>query len=479
MTPYRQRDYIAGAFADPAGDLGTWLCDPSTGERVALQAASSPDAVERALAAAEAAAPGWAALTAEERAVALEAVADRLDERVPEMALAEGVSSGLPAPVAEAFVGSMAGSFRDVAGMIREQVNPEQLGEPGRPVELWRLPWGPTAVLVPWNAAGAMAAKKSAYALGAGNTVVLKPPEWAPFTSTHLAEAVDAAGLPPGVFQVVHGGAEVGRALTADPRIRAISFTGSVATGRSVARDGAANFAALQLELGGNNPVIVRADADVAASARELAAGMVKMNGQWCEGPGKVFVADVLHDDFVAALIDALSAYSIGPHTDAPDMGPLAHESHRAALQSQVDRLVALGGKELIATQEVPSTGSFWAPRVIVDAPQEECVEEMFGPVVTVHRMVDERAAVAAANASPYGLAAYVFGTDIDAAMNVGRDLRFGEVKVNGTSLIDMSDQSAQSFWRCSGLGGHGNRDLLQFFQGVQIVGMDRPGLPI
>ncbi len=478
---FRQRDYVAGEFLDPEGDLGVWLCDPSTGERIALQAATAPEVVERALAEAEAAhARGtWSDMPVEERAALLERIADALDARVADIAVVEGASSGLPAPIASAFAGSMSGNFRDVAAMIREQVNPEILGEPDRPVELWRLPWGPTAILVPWNAAGAMAAKKTAYALGAGNTVILKPPEWAPFACTHLAEAIDEVGLPRGVFGMVHGGGDVGQALTGDPRVRAISFTGSVPTGREVARAGAGNFTALQLELGGNNPVIVRADADVAASAASLAAGMVKLNGQWCEGPGKVWVAASLHDEFVAALLDALSTYTLGAHTEAVDIGPLAHESRRIDLQAQVDRLVSLGGKELVAAQPVPAGGWFWAPRVVVGAPEGECVEEMFGPVVTVHSMDDEAAAIAAANASPYGLAAYVFGTDIEGAMAVGRALRFGEVKVNGTSLLDMSEHSAQSFWRCSGLGGHGNRDLLAFFQGVQIVGMDRPGVPI
>ena len=480
-TPFRQRDYVAGEFVDPAGDLGVWLCDPSTGERIALQAASSPEVVERVLAEADAAhvRGDWAAMPVEERAALLERIADALDERAGDVAIVEGASAGLPAPIAAAFGGSLAGNFRDVAAMIREQVNPEQLGEPDRPVELWRFPWGPTAILVPWNAAGAMAAKKTAYALGAGNTVVLKPPEWAPFACTHLAEAIDSVGLPRGVFGMVHGGAAVGRAITEDARIRAISFTGSVETGRAVARAGAGNFAALQLELGGNNPVLVRADADVAAAAASLAAGMVKLNGQWCEGPGKVWVAADVHDEFVAALLDALSTFTLGPHTEAVDIGPLAHESRRIDLQAQVDRLVLRGGKELVASQPVPAGGWFWAPRVVVGAPEAECVEEMFGPVVTVHPMADEAAAIAAANASPYGLAAYVFGTDIEGAMAVGRALRFGEVKVNGTSLLDMSERSAQSFWRCSGLGGHGNRDLLAFFQGVQIVGMDRPGVPI
>lgn len=481
MSALRQLDYIAGELREPGGDLGVWLCDPSTAERIALQAATDSPAVEEAIAAADrASAEGtWAGLTAQERADQLDLIGAALDARTDQIAEAEGVCTGLVAPIAAAFAGSLGESFRDAAKMIREQVNPQMLGEPDRPVELWRLPWGPTAVLVPWNAAGAMAAKKTAYALAAGNTVLLKPPEWSPFSCTLLAEAIDEVGLPPGVFQLVHGGPDIGRQVTGDPRVRAIAYTGSVKAGMEIASRAAANFAALQLELGGNNPVIVRADADLELAAQALASGMTKLNGQWCEGPGKIYVAEERHDELIAALQRALAAVSIGPHTsETAAMGPLAHASHRDQLQAQVDALVDMGGTEL-AVGDVPSAGWFWAPRLVVGAPMEACIDEMFGPVVTIHPYADEVQAVADANSSPYGLAAYVFGSDVDAAMATGRALRFGEVKINGTSLLDMSDRSAQSFWRSSGIGGHGNRELLAFFQGTQIVGLDRPGLPI
>jgi len=481
MSALRQLDYIAGEFREPAGNLGIWLCDPSTAEQIALQAATDAESVEEAIASADrASAEGiWAGLSAQERADQLDRIGAALDARIDQIAEAEGVCTGLVAPIAQAFAGALGESFRDAAKRIREQVNPEEIGDPGRPVELWRLPWGPTVVLVPWNAAGAMAAKKSAYALAAGNSVLLKPPEWSPFSCTLMAEAIAEVGLPPGIFQLVHGGPEVGRQLTGDPRVRAVAYTGSVKAGREIAGRAAANFASLQLELGGNNPVIVRDDADIQLTAASLASGMVKLNGQWCEGPGKVYVPDSLHDALVEALLARLGDVTIGPHTSSDaQMGPLAHESHRRGLQDQVRALVDKGAQELVA-RGVPDEGWFWAPRVVVNAPSHDCIDEMFGPVVTVHRVSSDAEALAEANSSPFGLAAYVFGQNVESAMSVGRELRFGEVKINGTSLLDMSDRSAQSFWRSSGIGGHGNRELLEFFQGTQIVGMDRPGLPI
>ena len=226
--------------------------------------------------------------------------------------------------------------------------------------------------------------------------------------------------------------------------------------------------------------MIVLPDADVPATAASLAAGMVKLNGQWCEGPGKIFVDDSPHDELVTALSDALAEYTLGSHDDPQaQVGPLAYAGHRDQLDAQVAELVAEGGRVTVVGDAPVTTGNFWPPRLITDAPADCAVEEMFGPVVSIHRMDSVDAAVESANRSPYGLAAYVFGTDIEAAMSVARRLQFGEVKVNGTSLFDLSPRSVQSFWRGSGIGGHGDRDVFLFFCGARIVGVDRTGLPI
>ena len=382
--------------------------------------------------------------------------------------------------MARLFGGSLAGNFRDAIGHLGDGWASIDLSEDGRPVELLRIPWGPTAIFVPFNAPAAVAAKKVAYALAAGAPVILKAPENGPFGCNLLADAIDAAGLPAGVFQLVHGGEDVGARLTTDPRIRAIAFTGSVVTGRAIARAAAEDFKAVQLELGGNNPAIVRADADIELTAKALADGMVKLNGQWCEAPGKVLVARELHDSLVAALERHLREVRIGSADDEQaQLGPLAFEAHRSRLDAQVQQLVDTGAEVVVAGDVPDLPGWFWAPRIIVGASAADAVEEMFGPVVTIHPVDSDDEAIAIANDSPSGLAGYVFGTDIAAAMDVGRRIRFGEVKINSTSLLDMSPRSVQSFWRSSGVGGHGDADVFRFFCGSQIVGIDRPGLPI
>lgn len=481
-SKFRQIDRVGGEQVMPRGVLPEWLRDPSTGEPIAQQAATDLATVERVIATAdEINRTGvWSGLSIAERSVFLERIAHELDGLGEQIAVAESTGSGVVISVARMFGGSLAGSFRDAVEQLQEGWTHTNLSQDGRQVELLRLPWGPTVILVPWNAPAAMAATKVANALAVGAPVILKPPEWAPFGCNILADAIDSAGLPAGVFQMVHGGPDVGAALTTDPRVRAVSFTGSVATGRIIARAAAEDFKALQLELGGNNPVIVRQDADIEATAAALAEGMVKLNGQWCEGPGKVFIPRAIHDSFVDILAGKLRAYRIGSNMD-PDaqMGPISHQNHRALLDAQVRRLVDLGAHVLIAGDLPELPGWFWAPRIIVGADPKVCVDEMFGPVVTVHPVDSDAEAISLANDSPYGLAGYVFGEDVEGAMAVGRAIRFGEVKINGTSLLDLSPLSVQSFWRNSGIGGHGKEDVFRFFCGTQIVGKDRTRLPI
>ena len=478
----RQIDRIAGEEVVPAGTLDDWLCDASTGERIAQQAASSSAQVERALAhAAELDNAGtWRTMPVAERAACLDRIADALDARVEDMAVAEATGSGLPIRVTRMFAGSFSGAFRDAASRIRNGSTVTDLSDGDRRVELLRLPWGPTAIIVPWNAPVGVAAKKIAYALAIGAPVILKATEWGPFGCNLLADAIAEGGMPAGTFQLLHGGAAVGAQIVADPRIKAISFTGGIGAGRSIARAAAENFTAVQLELGGNNPVIVRSDADVELTAAALADGMTKMNGQWCEAPGKVFVPEALHDALAAALVRQLGQVRIGSHLDdEADMGPLSHQAHRDGLDDQVNRLVAAGGTVTLAGTVPDLPGWFWQPRIVTGIPAAASADELFGPVVTLHTYTDEDAAVAEANNEPSGLAGYVFGTDIDAAIDTGARIRFGEVKINGTSLLDMSPGSAQSFWRCVGIGGHGDDDVFRFFCGTQIVGVDRTGVPI
>ena len=327
-------------------------------------------------------------------------------------------------------------------------------------------------------------AAKTASALAAGCPVILKPSEWAPAGCQILAEVISDAvadlGLPPAVFQLVHGAAAVGSQLVSDSRIRAVSFTGGTEGGRAVAAAAAPHFTALQLELGGHNPVIVRPDADIDLAAAAIAEGMTKLNGQWCEAPGKVIVPRSQHDQFVDALLDRLGGLRVGHCLeDGTAVGPLSHASHRAHLQRRVDELVAKGGKSLSASRMPDLGGWFFAPAVIVGLPAEDSPHELFGPAVSVHSVDSSEEAVRAANGPETGLTAFVFGSDLDAAMHTAARIPAGEIRVNGCKLADLADASEQTFWNNAGIGGHGPTGMVRFFQGRRITGIDDPAFPI
>lgn len=480
MTYPALRTWIGGVAEESPESDGTWLHDPNTGERLAASASSTLDQVDRAVAAAQEAHDDarWRSLAPERRAEKLIALADWLDERAEEIARLDALNSGVPISITRLFGGANGGTLRDAARRAVEVGDVRDLSSAQGGVRLHRVPWGPTALILPWNAPSAMAVKKTAFALAAGATVVLKPSSFSPWSAQLLLEGVHAAGIPDGVVGLVQGSGGIGRALVADERIAAISMTGSTPTGRAIAATAAPRFARLQLELGSNNAAIVRADADLEAAAKALTDGVLKLSGQWCEAPRRVLIDRERRDELAALLIAEFGRRVIGSSLDdATEVGPVAFAARRDELAAQRDRL-ADAGAEVLSVSQTPAQGWFFAPTVaVLDGPG--LADEVFGPMLLVGGYADEDEAVALANTGQVGLAGYVFGADEEAAAALGTRLVAGEVKVNGTSVLDMSPESAQSFFGASGLGGHGDADVLDFFVGKQVVGSDRPGLPL
>ena len=221
-------------------------------------------------------------------------------------------------------------------------------------------------------------------------------------------------------------------------------------------------------------------DADIALTAAALVDGMTKLNGQWCEAPGKVLVQQSRHDELVHAMLEELRSRTVGHClADETDVGPLSHSSHRDHLTARIEVLLAHGGKAL-TVNELPELGGwFLAPTVVVGVAAEDSNAELFGPVVSVHAMSDDEASIAAATGPETGLAGFVFGTDIDRALNAATRVPAGEVRINGCKLADLADGSEQTFWNAAGLGGHGPTDMVRFFQGSQVVGVDDLSFPI
>jgi betaine-aldehyde dehydrogenase len=484
--PKPQLDHVDGSWSEPLTTLAASLDDPNTGEFRQHQLGTAEADVERALVAAHALHTGgdWERAGVEARVALLDRLADGLDARAEEIGFEDAMANGNPITVATQMAGYLGPRVRSARDQLLEVGTGVDLDGAGRPVRLLRRPLGPAAVLAPWNAPTFVGVAKVASALAAGCPVILKPSEWAPggcqVAAEELVAALEELGLPPAVFQLVHGGAAVGAQVVGDPRVRAISFTGGGAGGRAVASAAAPHFTALQLELGGHNPAVVLQDADVRLTAASLVDGMTKLNGQWCEAPGKVMVHASQHDELVDALLQELSSRTVG-HCLEPgtDVGPLSHASHRAHLQGRIDDLAASGGKALTVNDLPDLDGWFMAPTVVVGADAADSLDELFGPAISVHAMSSDEASIAAADGPETGLAGFVFGSDVDVAMRAAARIPAGEVRVNGCKLADLADGSEQTFWNGAGIGGHGPTDMVRFFQGSQVVGVDDPTLPI
>ncbi|MFC9440907.1 aldehyde dehydrogenase family protein [Nocardia sp. NPDC057030] len=445
-------DLIDDEWGTPQIDLGVALQDPASGQPVARALATAADRVERALAVAGAA-------TGRIEATMLDAIAADLDARLPWIAELDARATGVPITQTTALAAIVSGSFRLAADQLRGGA----LRQDRDGVEVHRLPLGPALCLVPWNAPAPMAAHKVANALAAGCPVILKVSELAPYSSVVLAEAI-AEQVPAGMFQLVQGGARVGAHLVASPRIAAVSFTGGLAGGRSVAGASAALLRPCQLELGGNNPLVVLPDADFDTATRIAAELLTTLNGQWCRALGRLILPAGRAGELIEGIGKRLAALRMGAPLDArTEFGPLLHSDHVRTVRASLEGRAARG------FGEPPATGNYLTPTLL----DGDLTEEVFGPVagVVTYRSIDE--AVALANAVPYGLEGYVCGADEQQALGVARRIRAGEVKVNGSSIMSLHLMTPRPAWGLSGLGEEGTAETLRFFTGARVVGVE------
>jgi len=472
---------VAGAWTEPAEQLELVLEDPFTGRELGRAAASSAADVDRAIEAAAAAYDGgsWLALAVERRAEILDAVGVALGEEVGRLAALEAFATGVPVKQTSIVGVIVPGAFHLAAQMLRDGVLLDSYtSDAGNGIEVHRLPLGPAVCLVPWNAPAPMAAHKVASALAAGAPTILKPSEYAPYGTTELARVVSRvlaeADVDPGFFQVVQGGPAVGGQLVRDPRVRAVSFTGGAIGGRAVAAACAEDFTALQLELGGNNPLVILPDADPAAAARAAVDLLTTLNGQWCRALGRLVLPADLADEVLALALERLAELTVGDPLDPEtDLGPMVHSVHRARLQAEIATREAAGGSAHSSTHLPEGSGSFLAPTLLTGVPSAAAVEEMFGPIATVHTYETEDEALALANGTPYGLEGYVVGTDTERAMAFARRVRAGEVKVNGSTIMSLHLMSPRPAWGLSGLGEEGTVETIRIFTGARVVGVE------
>jgi len=440
---------------------------PIDGARVGDVAAGDAADIDAASRAAAAAFDAWRMAPAPKRQRVLHDLADLIEERAQQIAVVESVDTGQPIRFMSTAALRGAENFRYFADMAGNVGNGVSLPTDEHVNYTMRRAIGPVGVITPWNTPFMLSTWKIAPALAAGCTVVHKPAEWSPLTASLLAEFALEAGLPPGVLNVVHGmGESAGAALTQHPAIAAIAFVGESATGSAIQAQAAPTLKRLHFELGGKNPVIVFADADLDRALDAVVFMIYSLNGERCTSSSRLLVQDSVRAEFEQRLGQRVEALRVGhPLDPQTEIGPLINARHRDKVRSYEDAARDAGATVLIGGGESTDPASNYVnPMLITGADNGMRVarEEIFGPVLTSIPFRDEADAIALANDTEYGLAGYVWTGDTGRAHRVARDLDVGMVWVNSHNVRHLPTPFGGT--KRSGIGRDGGDHSFEFY---------------
>jgi len=439
----RDANFIAGQWAPGPGALLP-VTNPATGEVIASVPDSGAPESLAALEAAHAAFPAWRAVPAKQRAAIVKRWNDLVVAHTEDLGRLISLEQGKPLAEGKgevAYAASYIEWFGEEATRMNGEVIPAPV--PGRRMFALKEPVGVVAAITPWNFPAAMIARKIAPALAAGCTVVCKPAEDTPLTSLALVLLAHEAGVPAGVLNIVTASREktpeVVDVWLDDGRVRKITFTGSTPVGKHLARRSADTLKKLSLELGGNAPFIVFEDADVEAAVQGFMAAKFRNGGQTCVSPNRVYVHARVHDAFARLLAEKVGALIVGPASDpASQIGPMINDRAVEKIERHVNDAVARGAKVLTGGQRLTELGAtYYAPTVLTgaDATMACACEETFGPVAPLTVFESEAEVIAAANDTPFGLAAYFYSQDVRRIWRVAGLLETGIVGVNEGAL--------------------------------------------
>jgi aldehyde dehydrogenase (NAD+) len=469
-------------IADPESMVD--VVNPSTGELARSVPQGGLAQVDAAIAAARQAFDdgAWSGLPASQRAEILMRLGDLVEGRTGDFAHFVETEVGTCRRVAApGQVVRPMDHYRDMVSKGRTELGYVLPDLPGPPVtgqRVMREPWGVVAAITPWNAPHLLNLWKVAPALITGNTMVLKPAPEAPSCALLLGELAAEAGVPPGVLNVVTGGADVGQTMVADPRVDMVAFTGSSAVGRAIAETAGATLKHTLLELGGKSALLALPDADV-SSLVAAALRFVTLAGQGCGLLTRILVPDALHDEVVAGLNEGLQQVRVGPAGDpSTSMGPVISAAARDRIEATVCGAVAAGARIAFGggrPQDVPVGGFYVEPTVLMHVTNDMAVarEEIFGPVIVVIRYSGDRdEGVGLANDSPYGLVGAVWTADTALGLRLAARIRAGQVRVNATAS---GNEAPFGGYKQSGVGREVGREGLLEYTTVKYIGWQVP----
>jgi len=460
-TLLRQQAYINGAWLDADNGETHPVTNPATGEHLGTIPMMGAAETRRAIEAANAAWPAWRKKTAKERAAVLRKWYDLIMANADDLALLMTTEQGKPLAEAKGEV-AFGASFIEWFAEEAKRVHGDTLASPwpDRRLIVTKEPIGVCAAITPWNFPIAMITRKVGPALAAGCPMVLKPAEATPFSALALAVLAEQAGVPPGVFSVVTGSPkEIGAEMCANPIVRKLTFTGSTAVGRILMQQCAPTIKKLSLELGGNAPFIVFDDADLDAAVEGAIASKYRNAGQTCVCANRIYVQDGVYEAFAEKFTAAVNKLKVGNGVEqGVTQGPLIDEKAVQKVEQHVADAVAKGGRVLTGGQRHALGHSFFQPTVIADATNDMIVagEETFGPLAPLFRFKTDDEAVALANSTEFGLAAYFYSRDIGRIWRVSEGLESGMVGVN-TGLIS-NEIAPFGGVKQSGLGREGSK---------------------
>ncbi|EHG8284337.1 NADP-dependent succinate-semialdehyde dehydrogenase [Klebsiella oxytoca] len=460
-TLFRQQAFIDGRWRDASSGETLGVTNPANGQQLGSVPKMGAEETREAIDAAARALPAWRALTARERATILRRWFDLMMEHQDDLARLMTLEQGKPLAEAKGEIG-YAASFIEWFAEEGKRIYGDTI--PGHQADkrllVIKQPIGVTAAITPWNFPSAMITRKAGPALAAGCTMVLKPASQTPFSALALAELANRAGIPEGVFNVVTGSAsEVGNELTGNPLVRKLSFTGSTEIGRQLMEQCAKDIKKVSLELGGNAPFIVFDDADLDKAVEGALASKFRNAGQTCVCANRLYIQDGVYDRFAEKLQQAVSKLQIGDGLQPNvTIGPLIDEKAIAKVQEHIADALDKGARVATGGKPHELGGNFFQPTILVDVPSDAKVakEETFGPLAPLFRFKDEADAIAQANDTEFGLAAYFYARDLGRVFRVGEALEYGIIGIN-TGLIS-TEVAPFGGVKSSGLGREGSK---------------------